>query len=498
VDQRLSRVLSVGEECQKPEEMKELLEKNPSPVAYDGFEPSGRMHIAQGILKKLNVDKLTSSGFTYIFWVADWFAFLNHKMGGDLEKIKTVGYYFIEVWKALGMNMDRVKFLWASDEINARGDTYWGLVLDISTKFSLTRVKRCGQIMGRADTESLSSSQILYPCMQTADIFFMEVDVCQLGLDQRKVNMLAREYTQKNKQHKRPIVLSHHMLLGLKEGQDKMSKSDPDSAIFMEDTTEDIRRKIIKKAFCPPKVVYETTKTMVNPVLDYFQKIWKTIGVAVISTKDGDLKFGAYPDLENAYLEKKVSPDEVKVALAKYLNQVVAPLREQLVLFGTNFADGKTPKLVFDSNALSLKKGIETVGKNNPEGTIFLDDSEEAIKEKCTAAVCPPKVYFEKKKVINPCMDYYKQLVFESYKEVVIKREAQYGGDISFTKYEDMEAKYEAGTIDPKDVKENLVNYLDLLIKPVRDHFVNDAKAKELLEKVKQYRVTKATPTGDQ
>ena len=42
-------------------------------------------------------------------------------MGGDLEKIKTVGYYFIEVWKALGMNMDRVKFLWASDEINARG-----------------------------------------------------------------------------------------------------------------------------------------------------------------------------------------------------------------------------------------------------------------------------------------------------------------------------------------------------------------------------------------
>jgi tyrosyl-tRNA synthetase len=26
------------------------------------------------------------------------------------------------------------------------------------------------------------------------------------------------------------------MLMGLKEGQDKMSKSDPDSAIFMEDT----------------------------------------------------------------------------------------------------------------------------------------------------------------------------------------------------------------------------------------------------------------------
>lgn len=60
------------------------------------------------------------SGFTYLFWVADWFAMLNHKMGGDLEKIKVVGRYFIEVWKAVGMDMSRVKFLWASEEIGAR------------------------------------------------------------------------------------------------------------------------------------------------------------------------------------------------------------------------------------------------------------------------------------------------------------------------------------------------------------------------------------------
>jgi tyrosyl-tRNA synthetase len=33
-----------------------------------------------------------------------------------------------------------------------------------------------------------------------------------------------------------------------------MSKSDPDSAIFMEDTAEDVRRKI-KKAYCKEGVV---------------------------------------------------------------------------------------------------------------------------------------------------------------------------------------------------------------------------------------------------
>ena len=30
------------------------------------------------------------------------------------------------------------------------------------------------------------------------------------------------------------------MLMGLKEGQEKMSKSDPDSAIFMEDSVNDV------------------------------------------------------------------------------------------------------------------------------------------------------------------------------------------------------------------------------------------------------------------
>ena len=56
------------------------------------------------------------------------------------------------------------------------------------------------------------------------------------------------------------------MLYGLKEGQAKMSKSDPDSAIFMEDTAKDVERKI-KQAYCPPGIINE------NPILDYTKHI---------------------------------------------------------------------------------------------------------------------------------------------------------------------------------------------------------------------------------
>ena len=99
--------------------------------------------------------------------------------------------------------------------------------------------------------------------MQCADIFFLKADICQLGEDQRKVNMLARDYCT---DPIKPVIISHHMLLGMKEGQQKQSKSDPESCIFMEDTAEDVKRKI-KKAFCPPEIIAD------NPIIDIVRYI---------------------------------------------------------------------------------------------------------------------------------------------------------------------------------------------------------------------------------
>ena len=143
LDERYKIGMTVGEECIESNELKELLQKSKfRPIAYDGFEPSGRMHIAQGILKAICVNKLTKIGCDFTFWVADWFALLNNKMGGDINKIRDVGNYMIEVWKAAGMDMDHVYFRWASDDINKNSNEYWLRVIEISKSFSITRVKR--------------------------------------------------------------------------------------------------------------------------------------------------------------------------------------------------------------------------------------------------------------------------------------------------------------------------------------------------------------------
>lgn len=83
--------------------------------------------------------------------------------------------YMIEIWKAAGMDMTRVEFLNASDEINKRPNEYWTLVMDIARQNTLARITKCCQIMGRSESDNLSASQIFYPCMQCADIFFLKV-----------------------------------------------------------------------------------------------------------------------------------------------------------------------------------------------------------------------------------------------------------------------------------------------------------------------------------
>jgi len=389
----IEEISSIGEENLNLGNLEGLLKSGKEIVSYDGFEPSGRLHISQGLLRTINTNKLTKHGIKFKFWVADWFAMLNHKMGGDLKKIKKAGLLMIETWKACGMKMENVEFLWASDEINARPAEYWGIVLDIATRMNLNRVLRCTQIMGRKsafETEEvirlraenlalkakliaagidkpennesvneksennesvneksnesanentdesiikekgnskkeapMSTSQVFYPCMQAADILFLGVDICSLGMDQRKVNAMALEYCGKIKKRHHPIILSHHMLMGL-DGSDKMSKSNPENAIFMDDGPGDVKRKI-KRAFCRPGVIE------VNPIIEYCQYIiLPLIGQIEIKRKEehgGDLIYTEVESLRRDFAEEKLHPGDLKPAVIGYINQLLDPVR---------------------------------------------------------------------------------------------------------------------------------------------------------------------------
>ncbi|MHA1727888.1 MAG: tyrosine--tRNA ligase [Promethearchaeota archaeon] len=338
-NERINLIRQVGEEIITAEDLEKMFryktEKKLPIYAYDGFEPSGRMHIAQGLLRSINVNKFTKAGVKFKFLVADWHAAANNKFGGNLDVIKKVGEYFIELWKVCGMDLDNVEFLWASDLI--KDPEYWEMVLQISINTTLNRTMRCTQIMGRKETDILSTSQILYPMMQCADIFYLNVDICQLGMDQRRVNMLAREVSKKFNRPK-PIAVHHHMLAGLttpppttdlsaidRSIAHKMSKSNPDSAIFMLDSFKNIKRKI-NKAWCPPK------QSEGNPILEYLKYIicekFNEIKIERPEKYGGNVTYINYNELEHDYTEGELSPVDLKPLVAALLEELIRPIRE--------------------------------------------------------------------------------------------------------------------------------------------------------------------------
>jgi tyrosyl-tRNA synthetase len=347
INERLGLIQQVGEEILTHEELKTLLETKKKPVAYDGFEPSGQLHIAQGLLRAINIGRMVDAGCHFKMWVADWFAWMNNKYDGDLEKIHKAGEYFIETWKACGLDTSKVEFVWTSEEIGNK--EYWTKVIQIGRNSTLQRVLRTTQIMGRSEKDTLSAAQIFYPCMQAADIFHLKADICQLGMDQRKVNILAREVGPKLFGWK-PVAVHHHMLMGLQappapvgEGDGveraiamKMSKSNPNSAIFMQDTPEDVVRKI-KNAYCPEK---QTTE---NPILEYnkyivFNKL-KALHIERPAKFGGPLDIASYAELEELFAAGKLHPMDLKSGTAAAINELLEPVRK-------HFSKGKPAELL--------------------------------------------------------------------------------------------------------------------------------------------------------
>lgn len=348
LEEKMMVLSKVGEEIITLKELRELLETKENPVAYDGFEPSGIAPIHFGVYRALNLKKLLKIGIKFKLFLADWHAWINNKMGGDLESIRKVGNYFVEVWKAAGVNLNKIEIVWSSEIV--KDSDYWKRVITIAKNTSIRRATRSLTIMGRKEREMKEVAQYFYPMMQVADIFHLNVDICQLGLDQRRANILAREVADKLG-WKKPVLVHHHMLMGLEgikkpEGFDeettrdveissKMSKSKPESCIFVHDSKEEIERKI-NKAFCKPKEIGN------NPVLEYCKYIifeyFKEMRVSRQKKYGGDIIFESYHELETVFKRGDLHPADLKHATAYYLEKIIRPIRE-------HFKRGKAKKL---------------------------------------------------------------------------------------------------------------------------------------------------------
>jgi len=119
----------------------------------------------------------------------------------------------------------------------------------------------------------------------------------------------------------------------------KMSKSKPETAIFVHDSADEISRKL-ERAYCPPKVVEG------NPVLEYSKYIvFRRLGSLNVERPQkygGNVEFAGYEELERAYRAGSLHPADLKRSVAAALDEVVSPIR-------THFEKDPSARRLYDA-----------------------------------------------------------------------------------------------------------------------------------------------------
>jgi len=324
------------EEVLTVEDLRHLLETEEHPTSYNGWEPSGLVHLGTGVICAYKLKDFVEAGIRVKAYLSTWHAWLNNKLGGNLELIRKAADLFKHSWIALGVPEDKVQFIY-SDELYD-DISYWAKVIMIAKTLTLTRVRRTLEIAGREETEARYLSDFLYTPMQVADIFHLEAKICQLGTDQRKANVVAREIGERLGFFK-PVAVHHHILQGLEKpkiwpipkGQEKealssakMSKSKPETCVYIYDSSQEIKQKI-GRAFCPEKTIE------FNPIMDICKYIIfrerKTFLIERPAKFGGTVEFESYQELSKAYRSGQLHPQDLKNAVAEELATILESVR---------------------------------------------------------------------------------------------------------------------------------------------------------------------------
>lgn len=320
------------------EDLKKLIESGKPIQHYIGFEISGLVHLGTGLMSMGKIADFLKAGVKCKILLADFHTFLNNKLGGNWEDIRWASEnYFkqglIASLKCYGVEESQVEFI-SGKKLYEENPTHWETFMRVGKHVTLSRNLRSISIMGKKQGTDVDMATLFYPPLQVADIFTLGVNLAHAGMDQRKAHVIAREVGSKLNLWT-PIAIHQNLIAGLTAPESKtndevslkMSKSKPNSAIFIHDTPEQIREKI-NKAYGPPKEIEY------NPLLNWVKTLvfWgEENGELKIErpTKfGGNINYHKYTDLMTDYASEKLFPLDLKNALAEWLIEKLSPARK--------------------------------------------------------------------------------------------------------------------------------------------------------------------------
>ena len=310
--------------------------KNINKIVLSGVQPTGGLHIGNYLGAIKNFVSMQTE-YDCFFCVVDLHAITVKQ---DPKLLKNNTYEVVATYLASGI--DPVKsVIFNQSNVSSHSELAW--IFNCITRMGwLNRMTQFKDKAGK-DKENASSGLFIYPNLMAADILLYKATHVPVGNDQKQHLELTRDIAQKfNRDYEcdgffpipEPIIDKNiSRIMSLKNGEQKMSKSDPSdySRISLTDSADQIEKKIkkAKTADTPmPDNNEDVSKLLeVNNLLNIFSGFSEIDKSELIEKYKGQNFSNFKNNLAEVIIEhiKPISKEIDKLMSDKaYLNQIIS------------------------------------------------------------------------------------------------------------------------------------------------------------------------------
>ena len=310
--------------------------KNINKIVLSGVQPTGGLHIGNYLGAIKNFVSMQTE-YDCFFCVVDLHAITVKQ---DPKLLKNNTYEVVATYLASGI--DPVKsVIFNQSNVSSHSELAW--IFNCITRMGwLNRMTQFKDKAGK-DKENASSGLFIYPNLMAADILLYKATHVPVGDDQKQHLELTRDIAQKfNRDYEcdgffpipEPIIDKNiSRIMSLKNGEQKMSKSDPSdySRISLTDSADQIEKKIkkAKTADTPmPDNNEDVSKLLeVNNLLNIFSGFSEIDKSELIEKYKGQNFSNFKNNLAEVIIEhiKPISKEIDKLMSDKaYLNQIIS------------------------------------------------------------------------------------------------------------------------------------------------------------------------------
>ncbi len=273
------------------------------PILVSGIQPSGRLHIGNYLGALKNFVELQNSGkYDCYFFIADL-----HSLTEEFDP-KEKSKQILELaadFLAAGLDPER-SVLFLQSHIPAHTELGWIL----ETIAPIGELRRMTQYKEKSESEKESSNAglLTYPALMAADILLYDARFVPVGDDQDQhlelTRMLARKFNKRFGEtfvEPKGLHTNTPRVMSLADPAKKMSKSQPESCLFLGDEPDVVRSKV-KRAVTDSgsEISYDRAK---KPGVSNLLEIYAAFSDVDIPALEKQFKGKSYLNLKSGVAE---------------------------------------------------------------------------------------------------------------------------------------------------------------------------------------------------